>query len=126
MSNQQEVPMKMMYRLLIIFPAMIIFATFLSTGEASEADTYCYLQASRDVRVEVSNLDDEGNKGYVIWKGLIKQGDRKLIRTFAGQLRYSYTTDIEDNAPLQGDIGRWCNGGEIIGVPYKSRFESPP
>ena len=96
---------------------IIISAGFLSSTQAAEEDTYCYLQAGTDVMVVVWNLDDMGNKGYVLWKGVLKRGDRKLIRTFDGKMRIATTKDYEDNGPLEGDRDRWCNGGKIIGVP---------
>jgi hypothetical protein len=70
-----------------------------------------------DVFVAVWNVDDGGNKGYLIWKGVVKPGKPKLIRTFYGQMRISTTTDYKDNAPLEGDDDRWCNDGKTIGVP---------
>jgi hypothetical protein len=92
-------------------------AGFLSATQAAEDDTYCYLEASVDVFVAVWNLDDEGNKGYLIWKGVVKPGKPKLIRTFDGQVRISTTTNYEDGGPLGGDNDRSCIGGETIGVP---------
>ena len=96
---------------------ILISAGLLSTAQAAEDDTYCYLEASTDVMVVVWNLDDRGNKGYLLWKGVLKQGDRKLIRTFDGKVRVATTKDYEDNGPLEGDRDRWCNGGQSIGVP---------
>ena len=70
-----------------------------------------------DVRIEVHNLDLEGNKGYLIWKGVIKEGKRKLIRTSEGRLRYAYTTYVHENEPLGGDVDHPCDDGETFGVP---------
>ena len=109
--------MKIVTRSIVL--AFLIFTTagLLSTVQAAEDDTYCYLEASVDVFVAVWSLDDEGNKGYLLWKGVVKPGKPKLIRTFGGQMRMATTTDYEDNAPLEGDVDRWCNDGQTIGVP---------
>ena len=103
----------------IIFLAFLTFisAGFLSTTQAAEEDTYCYLQASTDVMVVVWSQDNLGNKGYLLWKGVLERGDRKLIRTFDGKIRVATTKGFKKNAPLEGDRTRWCNGGKTIGVP---------
>ena len=84
-------------------------------ADAGEND--CILEASVDVIVEVWDLDDEGNKGHRIFKGLIKQGEQKRIESQHGQIRNAHTTVIDENQPLSGDVGRGCNDGMIIGVP---------
>ncbi len=109
--------MKTMKRMTLLAFLIFVSAGFLSTTQAAEEDTHCYLEASTDVMVVVWNQDDLGNKGYLLWKGVLKQGDRKLIRTFDGKIRVATTKDYEDNAPLEGDRTRWCNGGKTIGVP---------
>jgi hypothetical protein len=65
----------------------------------------------------VWDADDEGNKGYRIWKGLIKQGQQKRIESQNGQIRYASTTEIDENEPLSGDTDRSCQNGNIIGIP---------
>ena len=109
--------MKLTKIISLVFVFILISVRFLSTAQAAEDDTYCYLEASTDVMVVVWNQDDRGNKGYLLWKGVLKQGDRKLIRTFDGKMRSATTKDYEDNAPLEGDRDRWCNDGKSIGVP---------
>ena len=107
--------MKEIIRLLTTLFLVIIVTAFISVAEADET---CYLEARHtDVRVEVWDLDKRGNKGQLIWKGVIKKGQRKLIRTSDGHLRYGSTTYIEKNTLLSGDRGRWCSDGNIIGVP---------
>ena len=84
---------------------------------ASAGENDCILEASVDVIVEVCNVDDRGNKGQRIWKGLIKQGEQKRIQSSHGQIRYARSTYVTENEPLSGDIGRSCHDGKIIGVP---------
>jgi len=57
---------------------MLIAAGYPATAGAAEDDTSCYLEASVDVFVAVWNVDDEGNKGYLLWKGVVKPGKPKL------------------------------------------------
>jgi hypothetical protein len=109
--------MKKIKRIIMLVFLISIIAGFLSTTQAAEDDTTCYLEASVDVFVVVWNVDDEGNKGYLLWKGVVIQGKQKLIRTFDGRMRIATTTDYENNAPLEGDVDRWCNDGQTIGVP---------
>jgi hypothetical protein len=106
------------------FTALVIFTFFMMLSHLSIAplnanagENDCILAASVDVIVAVWNLDDNGNKGQLIWKGLIKQGGQKRIESQHGQIRYAQTTVVDENEPLSGDIGRWCNNGKIIGVP---------
>ena len=88
-----------------------------SAGDAS-ADIYCCFSAgSLDARVIVWHVDRRGNKGYRIWEGIIRKGDRKLIRTFDGRIRYAVSRNIDGNVAYSGDKSRWCDKGQVIGVP---------
>jgi hypothetical protein len=110
--------MKKIVRVLPTLFLVIIASGFLSVTEAAEQGSYCYLEARHtDVRVEVWDLDKLGNKGQLIWKGVIRKGQRKQIQTSDGRLRYGSTTYIDKNVPLSGDRSRWCHDGNIIGVP---------
>ena len=102
----------------VIF-AFLMLLSYLSITPliANAGENDCVLEAAVDVIVEVWDLDDEGNKGQRIWKGLIKQGQKKPIKSRHGQIRYSQTTVVDENEPLSGDIGRNCHNGQIIGVP---------
>ncbi len=104
---------------------LVIFTFFMMLSHlsidpliANAGENDCILEASVDVIVEVWNLDNRGNKGPRIWKGLIKQGEQKRIVSSHGQIRYARSTYVKEaNKPLSGDIGRPCNNGKIIGVP---------
>jgi hypothetical protein len=99
-----------------IFLMMFLCISFVPLNvNAGEND--CILQASVDVIVQVWDADDEGNKGNTIWKGLIKQGEQKPIKSRHGQIRYSSTTVIDENEPLSGDFDRPCYNRGIVGVP---------
>jgi hypothetical protein len=96
----------------MMFPALSLYPFIANAGEND-----CVLQASVDVIVQVWDADDQGNKGNTIWKGLIKQGEQKSIKSRYGQIRYSSTTVIDENEPLSGDYDRPCYDGLTIGVP---------
>ena len=104
--------------MLVIFTFFIMLSLLsIEPLSANAGENDCILEASVDVIVEVWNVDDQGNKGHRIWKGLIKQGEQKRIVSSRGQIRYSSTTVIDENEPLSGDRGRSCHDGKIIGVP---------
>ena len=109
--------MHRMFKVSTLILFIIILSAFISPLKADVRDLYCYLEANVDVKVEVWSQDNLGNKGQRLWKGFIKQGDRQLIRTRYGRIRYASSVDMEDNEPLSGDRHRWCEEGETIGVP---------
>ncbi len=86
-------------------------------AEDTKADADCYLKASIDVRVIVWHADRSGNKGVKIWEGVIKKGERKLIRTPDGNIRYAHRINLADDQYFSGDKSRWCENEEEIGVP---------
>ena len=88
-----------------------------SRAEDPKADTYCYLKAAVDVRVIVWPVDNSGNKGEKIWEGVIKKGERKLIRTAHGQIRHAVTRNLDEDQYSSGDKSRWCDSGKEISVP---------
>jgi hypothetical protein len=105
--------------IILVIIAFLMMLSYLSIEPliANAGENNCILEASADVIVEVWNVDDKGNKGYRLWMGLIKQGQQKRIASQHGQIRYAYTTEIDENEPLSGDIDRSCENGNIIGVP---------
>jgi hypothetical protein len=104
--------------ILASFAFFVIFS-YLSTVPtiANGGENSCILKAAVDVVVEVWDVDDLGNKGQRTWKGKIKQGEKKDIESQHGQIRYAYSTNMTENEPLSGDIGRPCFDGNIISVP---------
>jgi hypothetical protein len=104
-----------------ILASFAFFVTFsyLSTVPtiANAGENSCILKAAVDVVVEVWDVDDQGNKGQRTWKGKIKQGEKKDIESRHGQIRYAYSTNMTENEPLSGDVGRPCFNGNIISVP---------
>ena len=86
-------------------------------AEDTKADADCYLKANLDVRVIVWHADRSGNKGVRIWEGVLKKGERKLIRTPDGNIRYAHRINLADDQYFSGDKSRWCENEEEIGVP---------
>ena len=102
--------------LLVIF--VLLASAIVSPLKADRIDLYCYLEASTvDVRLEVWEEDKQGNKGPLLWKGVIKQGQRKRINTRTGGIRLASTINVDTNDALSGDNSRWCENGSTIGVP---------
>ncbi len=104
--------------LILLSVFVILIASLFPFVDAVADDKTCIIKADAGkVHLIVWDADDEGNKGYRIWRGLIKQGEQKRIESQHGQIRYASTTVIGENEPLSGDRGRWCQNGKIIGVP---------
>ena len=101
----------------IVTLAILILATA-APVKADRRDLHCYLEAGTvDVRVEVWEEDRRGNKGQVIWRGLIKAGTRQRINSRTGGIRYGATVYVDTNESPSGDTSRWCEEGQSIAVP---------
>ena len=88
-AQKRRLAMKMSI-IRVIFTLLLLISYHSSAPLIANADENdCILKASVDVIVEVWNADDEGNKGQRIWKGLIKQGEQKHIKSQHGQIRYA-------------------------------------
>jgi hypothetical protein len=105
---------------LLIF-LILISAGFLTTTQAAGDDTSCYLEASVDVFVAVWNVDDGGNKGYLIWKGVVKPGKPKLIRTFDGQMRAKCVFQPQRITKIMRRLKETTIGGVMMGKPLGCR-----
>ena len=97
---------------------VILISAIFSPVKADRRDLYCYLQAiNTPKKVEVWEEDRGGNKGQLIWRGVVKPGNRQRINTRTGNIRYASTIYIDTNAPLSGDKSRTCKEGAAIGLP---------
>ena len=95
----------------------MILSAILSPPEAAEKDLYCYLEASTDVKLEVWEQDNSGNKLQRVWKGIVQQGKRQRINTRFGRIRYASSVVMDKNEPLSGNKYRWGEDSGSIGVP---------
>jgi hypothetical protein len=85
---------------------------------AQESDYHCYLVANTvDVGVEVWENDRLGNKGQLIWRGIIRQGQKQKIYSRFGRIRYASNVYMDTKWATSGDVNRWCDSGSTIGVP---------
>ena len=110
-----------MYRIAKVL-MLVVFVSFftvvISPVQADVRDLYCFLQATTtDVRVEVWEEDRLGNKGQLIWRGIVRPGKRQRINSRTGNIRYASSVYVDKNEPLSGDDGRTCEEGITIGVP---------
>ena len=97
---------------------VILISVTISPVNADRRDLHCYLEASTvDVKVEVWEEDRLGNKGQLIWRGLIEKGHRQRINARTGGIRYASSVYVNKNEPLSGDQSRWCEEGGTVGVP---------
>jgi len=96
----------------------ILFSAIVSPLKADRRNLHCYLEATTvDVRVEVWEEDRRGNKGPLLWRGIVRQGKKHRINTRTGGIRVSSSTYIDTNNALSGDTSRWCEEGFTVGVP---------
>ena len=101
---------------LVIF--LILISAIVSPLKADERDLYCFLQSiTQDVAAKVWEEDRQGNKGPLIWQGIVKQDKRQRINTRTGAVRVSTNVYVGQNNAYSGDVSRWCEEGGTIGVP---------
>jgi hypothetical protein len=97
---------------------VILFSAMVSPLKADRRDLFCYLEATTvDVKVVVWEKDRQGNKGPLIWQGIVKPGHRQRINTRTGEIRVSSSIYVGTNDALSGDISRGCEEGSTVGVP---------
>lgn len=116
LKEKKSMPQIIKVSILVIF--VILISAIVSPLKADRRDLHCYLQAiTVDVAVVVWEADRQGNKGPLLWQGIVRPGKRQRINTRTGGIRVSGTTDVGTNRPLSGDKSRWCEEGSTVGVP---------
>ncbi len=79
-------------------------------------DTSCYLEASmEDTHVTVYEKVAWGPATEVIWDGLLKKYEKKLIRSKSGKIGYDYRLGSDDLT--NADNSAECRGGNTISIP---------
>ena len=102
----------------ILVILIILISAIISPVNADRKELYCYLESTTvDLKVEVWEEDRRGNKGQLVWRGLIKKGQRQRINSRTGGIRYASSVYLNKNEPLSGDQSRWCEEGGTVGVP---------
>lgn len=74
-------------------------------------------QADTDVYLKVYDVDHEGNRGGILWKGRLDKGKTIMLKAPNGLFIYQYNDHTNVNKPLKSAEQRMCNGNETIGVP---------
>lgn len=97
---------------------MAVFATviFLPMQVSAAEDNSCYIHApsDTDLWVIVFEEDNEGNRGEILWKGNLKAGEKKLIQSRWGMIKYEYATD--PNQPYSGDVTAVCHDKQTVTI----------
>ena len=105
-----------MDRLLPMFMVLIFLtglSAFSATPAASADDNSCWLEADQTVFLSIYDLDGMGNILSHIWEGVLAQGDKRLIVTSNGKIRY-YTNPDTASSP---GIDKTCLNKKIMTVP---------
>jgi hypothetical protein len=103
-------------KMMLIF-WMTVFATviFLPMQVSAAEDNSCYIQApsEMDLWVIIFEEDNDGNRSEkILWKGKLKAGEKKLLQTRWGMIRYEYATD--PNQPYSGDVTAVCHDKQTV------------
>ena len=105
-----------MYRLSSIIVALILLAGligFSATQAVSADDNSCWLKADQTVFLSIYDLDSLGNILSYIWEGVLAQGDKKLIKSSNGKIRYY----LSPNTASSPGIDKTCINNEMMTVP---------
>ncbi len=117
LSNERKKIQHRVIKVSMFVIFLILFSAIVSPLKADRRDLFCFLQATTvDVKVLVWEEDRQGNKGPLIWQGIVRQGKRQRINTRTGGIRLSSTIYIDTNDALSGDTSRWCEEGATVGV----------
>ncbi len=100
----------------------VLLAVFLFPFEASASHNSCRIKAgSNEVQVRVFDRDQDGNpirNAFTygeIWKGVIKKGQSKSLKSSHGLINYSFRS-LSDSRTYGGNFST-CTHGEIIRIP---------
>ena len=121
--------MKAMYLIPIITFWVIFIITALTTVKSAASHNVCWLKAqNNDVFVRIYDKDRDGNtindgnfyRKYILgegplWEGVLKKGQRKMITSTNGEIRYDYQSASADRS--YGRNTASCSHGEIIRLP---------
>jgi uncharacterized membrane protein len=106
--------MKRISLLLSIVFCAIMLTGFSSSPEASADGKSCWLEAKNTVYLSINDLDSLGNILVRLWRGVLAQGDKKLIKSSNGKIRYYTNPNAGASSP---GINKTCINNEIIAVP---------
>jgi len=108
--------MKVILASWFLFLCLGMSGVFMADSLAIADDTSCYLEASmEDTQITVYEKVAWGPATEVIWDGLLKKYDRKLIRSRSGKIGYDYRLSSSDLT--NGDNEADCRDGNTIEIP---------
>lgn len=120
--------MKIIYLPVIATFLVTFIIIYLTPIEAAASHNTCWIEAgSQDVFVRVFDKDRSGNiiahrnsrgyfsVGHEIWKGKLEKGQKTLINSTYGEIRYDYKRSSDDRA--YGNNTASCDRGGTIILP---------
>jgi len=109
--------MRLFHRIFSILLVTGIFSILLPTIAISEKNS-CHLQTNfTELHIIVYDVDPSETIGNLIWKGVIKKGQRVTIKSNYGRFFHEYSQDTEPVNSMVRGIVRWCQNGAIVDVP---------
>ena len=109
--------MRLIYRILSVMLMVSIFSILLPVKAISEENS-CYLQSNfAELHIIVYDVDPSETIGNLIWKGIIKEGQRINIKSNFGRFFYEYSKDTEPINSMVTGFVRWCKNNETVDVP---------
>jgi hypothetical protein len=93
---------------------IILLCGFLAGPAASAEDKSCWLEAERTVFLSIYDLDSLGSILAHMWEGVLDQGNKKLIKSSNGKIRYYTNPSSAGSSP---GVNLMCHNNEIISVP---------
>lgn len=97
---------------------MVGIFSILSPAKAISEENSCYLQSNfNELHIIVYEVYPSETIGELIWKGIIKEGQRITIKSNFGRFFYEYSQDTESVNSMVRGIVRWCKNGATVDVP---------
>ena len=103
-----------MYRRFAMMIAVIMITGLLAGPAVSADDNSCWLQAEQGLYLAVYDLDSLGSILSLMWEGVLEQGNKKLMKSSNGKIRYYSNPSGSSSSP---GIDLTCHNNEIINVP---------
>jgi hypothetical protein len=89
----------------------------LASPAESADDQSCWLEAENATYLSIYDLDSLGSILSLIWEGVLAQGDKKLIKSSNGKIRYTTNPNAAASTP---GIDKTCINNEVMSVPCYS------
>ena len=106
---------KLLIYVLFIVSAFILNPLLIPVATSEEAKSCYFLATMGDVHVSVYEKAPGGSRDFTVWKGLIKNGQKQLVKCTTGKVSYNYRPASEDRS--YGDNQASCRNDSIISVP---------